>query len=149
MQSDSDILDVLKENSYFINSYLPTPPKQPNSYDCGIYLLIYAELFLYEPEFLLKSFRDKQKTVLNWFSPKFVENKREEIKRLIQEIRGKSEGEADSVVEKYKIKRDLLIEGGEYIYTVNEMEMLSPYEYLISSLSFINASLEEEPELNN
>ena len=42
-----------------IECYSPDIPKQNNSYDCGIFLLMYAELFLYNPEYFLKNVSKK------------------------------------------------------------------------------------------
>ena len=39
----------------------PNVPKQDNSYDCGIFILMYADLFLYDPEYFLKHASKKYK----------------------------------------------------------------------------------------
>jgi Ulp1 family protease len=36
-----------------IKAYYPKVPNQNNTYDCGIYLLTYAELFFNNPEYIL------------------------------------------------------------------------------------------------
>lgn len=50
-------------------------PLQPNGYDCGIYLLHYAELFMKNPSFILQKTYEEVKDVV-WFDKKMVEYKR-------------------------------------------------------------------------
>ena len=44
-----------------IERYNPNVPKQNNNYDCGIFILMYAELFLYNPDYFLKYASNKYK----------------------------------------------------------------------------------------
>ena len=50
-----NMAEFLKKNFDKIECYSLDVPKQNNSYDCGIYLLIYAELFLYDTNYFLKN----------------------------------------------------------------------------------------------
>ena len=50
-----NMAEFLKSNFDKIECYSLDVPKQNNSYDCGIYLLIYAELFLYDTNYFLKN----------------------------------------------------------------------------------------------
>ena len=56
-----DMADFFMKNFRKIECYNPEVPKQDNSYDCGIFLLIYAELFLYNPNYFLKIVSKKYK----------------------------------------------------------------------------------------
>ena len=47
-----------------IQCYTPDVPKQDNKFDCGIFILLYTELFLYDPDFFLKYARDYKKLEL-------------------------------------------------------------------------------------
>ncbi len=120
LHSDSEIIDMVQTKSCLIRNYIPVPPKQPNSYDCGIYLLMYAELFLYDPSYLLKSFESEKCYVHCWFSDKFTCNKRKEIQNLINLINGKSNEEISVIVNDYKVERSKLIESGNYDYQITE-----------------------------
>ena len=54
---------------FFLNNYNkiercnPNVPKQNNNYDCGIFILMYAELFLYNPDYFLKYASKKLKKI--------------------------------------------------------------------------------------
>ena len=50
-----NMAEFLKKNFDKIECYSLDVPKQNNSYDCGIFLLIYAELFLYDTNYFLKN----------------------------------------------------------------------------------------------
>lgn len=50
-----NMAEFLKKNFEKIECYSLDVPKQNNSYDCGIFLLIYAELFLYDTNYFLKN----------------------------------------------------------------------------------------------
>ena len=56
-----DMADFFLKNFRKIECYNPEVPKQNNSYDCGIFLLTYAELFLYNPNYFLKIVSKKHK----------------------------------------------------------------------------------------
>ena len=57
-----DMADYFMKNFRKIECYNPEVPKQNNSYDCGVFILIYAELFLYNPNYFLKIVSKKYKT---------------------------------------------------------------------------------------
>ena len=95
-----------------IQCYTPDVPKQDNKFDCGIFILLYTELFLYDPDFFLKYARDYKKLELfdnnyrsgennnvsnggskanknllkNWFSKNMINSKRKDIQCLIIEL---------------------------------------------------------------
>ena len=60
-QIDVNMHNFLVKNYYKIECYNPDVPKQDNTYDCGIFLLMYAELFLYNPTFFLQLISKKYK----------------------------------------------------------------------------------------
>ena len=66
---DVNMHNFLVKNYYKIECYNPDVPKQDNTYDCGIFLLMYAELFLYNPTFFLqlisKKYKIKKKEINN------------------------------------------------------------------------------------
>jgi len=61
--------NFLVKNYYKIECYNPDVPKQDNTYDCGIFLLMYAELFLYNPTYFLqlisKKYKINKKEIIN------------------------------------------------------------------------------------
>jgi hypothetical protein len=57
--------NYLVKNYYKIECYNPDVPKQNNTYDCGIFLLMYAEIFLYNPMYFLKLISKKYKVNKN------------------------------------------------------------------------------------
>ena len=95
-----------------IQCYTPDVPKQDNKFDCGIFILLYTELFLYDPDFFLKYARDYKKLELfdnsykggennivsnggnkanknllkSWFSKNMINSKRKDIQCLIIEL---------------------------------------------------------------
>jgi len=56
-----NIPEFLLKNFQKIQCYIPDVPKQDNSFDCGIFLLMYAELFLFDPLYFLKNASKKKK----------------------------------------------------------------------------------------
>ena len=56
-----DIQRFFKANFNKIECYNVDVPKQNNSYDCGIFVLMYAEMFLYNPDYFLKNTSKKYK----------------------------------------------------------------------------------------
>ena len=58
---DVNMHNYLLKNYYKIECYNPDVPKQNNTYDCGIFLLMYAELFLYNPSYFLQHISKKYK----------------------------------------------------------------------------------------
>ena len=58
---DVNMNNFLVKNYFKIECYNPDVPKQNNTYDCGIYLLMYAEFFLYNPTYFLQLVSKKYK----------------------------------------------------------------------------------------
>ena len=54
-QINCDMSNFFMKNFQKIQCYIPDVPKQDNSFDCGIFLLMYAELFLFNPTYFLKN----------------------------------------------------------------------------------------------
>lgn len=74
-----------------------SPPKQPNSWDCGIYLLKYVDKFLEDPEFILDR-TPRDKNISDWFNKNRMNSMRKQILTLISKI-GKqiADGNLDNV----------------------------------------------------
>ena len=51
----NDMNHYFQKNHYKFKIYFPDVPKQNNNYDCGIFILMYVELFLYNPLYFLKN----------------------------------------------------------------------------------------------
>jgi sentrin-specific protease 7 len=70
-----------------INLYTPKIPTQDNSYDCGVFLLHYAELVMREPmKFHVAQFEAYHPSLLeneDWFTTEDVTQKRKDIKRIM------------------------------------------------------------------
>ena len=62
---DVNMNNFLLKNYDKIECYNPDVPKQKNTYDCGIFLLMYAEIFLYNPSFFLQLVSKKYKVEQN------------------------------------------------------------------------------------
>lgn len=45
--------EIITEIESKMKAYYPKVPNQNNTYDCGIYLLTYAELFFNNPDYIL------------------------------------------------------------------------------------------------
>ena len=65
----------------------PQIPYQPNSYDCGLYLVHYMELIFHDPELFLGPILPD---LLKWFNRSDVEYKREVIANLIKDLASKN-----------------------------------------------------------
>ena len=87
--------DIISIKSKFIRRYVPKVPKQTNSYDCGIYMLVYTELFLFNSEFFLTNARKinaEDNAISKWFERSILMNKRNEIMNLLDSLnKGDSE----------------------------------------------------------
>ena len=87
--------DIISIKSKFIRRYVPKVPKQTNSYDCGIYMLVYTELFLFNSEFFLTNARKinaEDNVISKWFERSILMNKRNEIMNLLDSLnKGDSE----------------------------------------------------------
>ena len=49
-----NLTNFIFRNQQKIQCYRPEVPKQNNKYDCGIFILLYTELFLFDPDFFFK-----------------------------------------------------------------------------------------------
>ena len=58
---DVNMHNFLVKNYFKIECYNPDVPKQDNTYDCGIFLLMYAEMFLYNSAYFLQLISKKYK----------------------------------------------------------------------------------------
>merc|ERR550539_2105649 len=70
----------------------PVVPLQPNSCDCGIYLLHYAQLIFKEPSVVLEN---SLPNLSQWFEQEDIDNKRREIAKTIQRLAGAKEEPID------------------------------------------------------
>lgn len=61
-------------------SYQPYVPRQNNSFDCGLFLLEYAEIFAEDSEFIQSNLRQ---TGVELFKDEWIDMKRDVLKRLI------------------------------------------------------------------
>ena len=77
----------LELGTHDIILYTPKIPTQDNSYDCGVFLLQYAELVMQDPiRFHVHQFEAYHPTLLeneDWFTTEEVTQKRKEIKRIM------------------------------------------------------------------
>lgn len=69
----------------WIKSGAPKVPQQPNSYDCGVFLLHYVETFCKDTH--LSYLKLQEGTAVRWFPQREIENKRRQIVDLIQDLR--------------------------------------------------------------
>lgn len=106
IENEEKIMSIINDTHNYISEFVPNVPKQPNCYDCGIYLLAYAELFLYDPKYLLKAYKESNGNLPNWFTPPFTSCKRDAIQELISKMINKSDGEINEIVSKYRNSRD-------------------------------------------
>jgi sentrin-specific protease 7 len=106
LENEEKIMSIINDTQNYINEFVPNVPKQPNCYDCGIFLLAYAELFLYDPKYLLKAYKESNSNLPNWFTPPFVNSKREAIQEMISKMMNKSEAEINEIVSEYRNTRD-------------------------------------------
>jgi Ulp1 family protease len=104
---------------------VPKIPKQDNTYDCGVFVLKYAEKFLHlilEPEFIIDdAARDnslENHITGDWFQKDDIEEKRIHLKKIIQQeqkLKGdKGEEEVDSDSSIYIKSGEKIIGGGAW-----------------------------------
>lgn len=67
-------------NFEMMPAYQPLLPKQNNSFDCGLFLLEYAEMFAEDPSFILENLRQDG---VDLFKDEWIDMKRDVVKRLI------------------------------------------------------------------
>jgi len=67
----------------------PIVQKQNNSYDCGLYMLQYAEMFLTDEKYILENLSSDINKLL-WFPKTLVSDKRQIIKILIDKLKSNS-----------------------------------------------------------
>jgi hypothetical protein len=69
-----------------VKYHQPMVLRQKNSYDCGLYMLQYAEMFLTDEKYILDNIQ-KDINRLRWFPATLVEDKRQIIRILIDKLR--------------------------------------------------------------
>lgn len=91
----------------FIRTFIPKVPRQPNTFDCGIFMLTYIEKFLSNPTFLEQQINELNFDLTNWFDVESTLQKRKKIKSFIYHIK-MNEAQA---IEKYskELKKEMLI----------------------------------------
>lgn len=67
-------------SQWVMPTYQPAIPKQNNSFDCGLFLLEYAEIFAENPLFILDNLRQEG---VELFKDEWIDMKRDIVKRLI------------------------------------------------------------------
>lgn len=82
-------------NSSNMPMYQPAVPKQHNMNDCGYYLLEFIETFLADPKFILKNLNQKN---VKLFKTRLVENKRQLIKIILDQLKCQQSSYNDSIV---------------------------------------------------
>ncbi|XVF44852.1 hypothetical protein PTKIN_Ptkin02bG0157100 [Pterospermum kingtungense] len=87
-------------------------PQQENSFDCGLFLLHYVELFLFQAPIYLCPFkitRSSNFLNMNWFQPAEASLKRSHIKKLIYGILEEQSHSSTSADGIYKCSSSLLL----------------------------------------
>lgn len=82
--SELSVMDFMLKTLHLVPCHYPNSPKQPNSYDCGIYLLEYIETLITKTEFFLKeiNFKFKEANITN----EECGTKRKDIQNIILNI---------------------------------------------------------------
>ena len=73
-------------------AYCPRIPQQTNMTDCGIFLLQYVESFFSCP---LTKFSPPLENLVSWFPEDCIENKRNQIARIIRELSSENQSKTD------------------------------------------------------
>ena len=97
------VLSFSKDN---MTQIVPQIPQQPNSCDCGIYLLHYIELIFQNPNHY---WGPKFPNLTNWFPSEQIDNKREEIAILIQELAHEEPEELGNNPESKKVSKPKVV----------------------------------------
>lgn len=71
----------------YIKTFIPKVPKQPNTFDCGIFMLTYIEKFLSNPDFLEQHINELNLDLSKWFEVESTQQKRKKIKSFIYHIK--------------------------------------------------------------
>ena len=79
---DIDV-QMLKQSIIGVHANLP---QQPNSVDCGVYVLQYVELFLKDPYIIAPKLLESAKALEDWFKPVDITNKRKALRSLCKKI---------------------------------------------------------------
>eukprot|EP00656_Telonema_subtile_P008501 TRINITY_DN13963_c0_g1_i2.p1 TRINITY_DN13963_c0_g1~~TRINITY_DN13963_c0_g1_i2.p1 ORF type:complete len:214 (+),score=65.86 TRINITY_DN13963_c0_g1_i2:477-1118(+) len=69
--------------------HMPTVPVQSNDWDCGLFVLQYAQMFARSPAYVIDRIQSgKKKCLENWFEPRQVEAaKRTEVQNLLNALK--------------------------------------------------------------
>jgi len=79
-------------------------PKQSNYSDCGLFLLQYIEMFVYNQDHIMEQKEDMNK--MRWFPRKLIQEKRKDIKKIIKDLKDNKV----EVIDEYLDKRDQILE---------------------------------------
>lgn len=79
-------------------------PKQSNLSDCGLYLLQYIEMFVYNQDHIMEQKEDIHK--MRWFPRKLIEEKRKDMEKIIKDL----QNHRVEAIDEYLDKRNQLIE---------------------------------------
>ncbi|XWS68225.1 hypothetical protein CRYUN_Cryun04dG0072600 [Craigia yunnanensis] len=103
-------------------------PQQENSFDCGLFLLHYVELFLLQAPtdfWPFKITRSSNFLNMNWFPPAEASLKRSHIKKLIHEIQEEQSHSSTSAYSIYKYSSSLLPDRSGQETGVQSIEQIS------------------------
>jgi len=79
-------------------------PKQSNFSDCGLFLLQYIEMFVYNQDHIMEQKEDMHK--MRWFPRKLIQEKRKDIKKIIKDLKDNK----IEVIDEYLDKRHQILE---------------------------------------
>ena len=106
----ADQKDFFTEKSFWhgfsydmMPSYQPHVPRQNNSFDCGLFLLEYAEIFAEDSDFILGNLRQ---TGVELFKDEWIDMKRDILKRLIISLASNTTESPEQLGKQYKQWRD-------------------------------------------
>ena len=106
-ETEAQLIEFMSNNHEKVKIYYPVVPCQRNFYDCGIYLLMYAELFLYDPDYLYNKANQDDTDLKDWFNYDLIKDKRKEIKDLVKQM--KNSIDSNKVVAYYRKRMDELL----------------------------------------
>jgi sentrin-specific protease 7 len=93
-------------------------PKQSNLSDCGLYLLQYIEMFVYNQDHIMEQKEDIHK--MRWFPRKLIEEKRKDMEKIIKDL----QNHRIEVIDEYLDKRNNLIE--KHSHEDHEYDIFNP-----------------------